>query len=98
MFFLSNVPAFASGFPAECSLCAALEALLAWTEGLEACRIRVVGEEGRIILTGEVSSKNAMETAIVVAEVFTCRTVVADLAVRPRIYAVPSRVPPVQAE
>lgn len=98
MYFLSTVPAFSSSsVPAECSLCAALEALLAWTEGLDSCRIRVTAEGGKIVLTGDVSSKSALETAVLVAEVFTCRPVIADLAVRPRLFAVPSGLPSVQA-
>ncbi|MBB4006005.1 BON domain-containing protein [Allorhizobium taibaishanense] len=98
MYFLSTVPAFSSSsIPAECSLCAALEALLAWTEGLDACRIRVTTEGGKIVLSGDISSKSALETAIVVAEVFTCRSVIADLAVRPKVFAVPSSSPSIQA-
>ncbi len=40
-------------------------------------------EDGRVILSGEVSSLDAFETAIAVAEVFSGRTVVPDLAIRP---------------
>ena len=69
--------------PAECSLRAALQSLLAYGQGLEACTIDVSVEDGRVILSGEVSSLDAFETAIAVAEVFSGRTVVPDLAIRP---------------
>ena len=72
--------------PQGYSLCAALQSILAYSQGLEQSRISCVYEEGRIILTGEVDSLDAMETAIAVAEVFSGRTVLADLAVRPRIH------------
>ncbi len=72
--------------PTDCSLCAALQAMLAYARGLEQCSISVSASGGRIILSGEVDSTDAMETAIAAAEVFSGRGVTIDLSVRPRFY------------
>ncbi len=70
--------------PTDRSLCAALQSLLAYAKGLERCSITVSCPTGRIMLSGEVDSLDAMETAIAVAEVFTGRPVSIDLSVTPR--------------
>lgn len=72
--------------PQEQSVCAALQAILAYAQGLEKSSISCACENGRIVLSGEVDSLDALETAIVVAEVFSGLTVVADLAVQPRMH------------
>lgn len=72
--------------PQEQSVCAALQSILAYAQGLEKSSISCACEGGRVILTGEVDSLDALETAIVVAEVFSGFSVVADLAVQPRIH------------
>lgn len=74
------------GNPQDYSVCAALQSILAYAQGLEKSSISCAFEDGRIVLTGEVDSLDALETAIAVAEVFTGRTVVADLSVQPRIH------------
>ena len=72
--------------PQEQSICAALQAILAYAQGLEKSSISCAFENGRIVLTGEVESLDALETAIVIAEVFSGLPVVANLAVQPRLH------------
>lgn len=69
--------------PAERSLCAALQAMIAYGRGLEKSQITVSMADGRILLSGEVDTLDAYDTAVVIAEVFTGRPVMADLAVKP---------------
>lgn len=74
------------GHPQDHSVCAALQSILAYAQGLEKSSITCALEDGRIVLTGEVDSTDTLETAIAIAEVFTGRSVLADLAVQPRIH------------
>lgn len=82
---LAQVRSQISGNPQDCSLCAALRSILAYAQGLERSTIECSSEGGRIFLSGEVDSLDALETAIAVAEVFSGRTVVADLSIQPRV-------------
>lgn len=70
--------------PQEVSLCAALQALIAYADGQERSHISVTSADGRIILTGEVETLSAFERAVIIAECFASRPIVADLAIRQR--------------
>ncbi|HBT69376.1 MAG TPA: phospholipid-binding protein [Agrobacterium sp.] len=75
----------ATGFnPQEVSLCAALQALIAYADGQENSCISVTSSDGRIILTGEVETLSAFERAVIIAECFASRPIIADLAIRQR--------------
>ncbi len=70
--------------PQEISLCAALQAVIAYAEGQESSSISVTSVEGRIVLSGEVETLSAFERAVIIAECFAARPIIADLAIRQR--------------
>jgi Flp pilus assembly secretin CpaC len=74
----------ASCNPREVSLCAALQAVIAYADGQEKSSISVTSVEGRIVLSGEVETLSAFERAVIIAECFASRPIVADLAIRQR--------------
>ena len=63
--------------------CAAIKCLLAYTHGLEHCRIDVEIVDGVIVLTGMASSYGAARDACVIAADFSSTRVVCDLLVDP---------------
>ncbi|EGL65847.1 hypothetical protein AGRO_1318 [Agrobacterium sp. ATCC 31749] len=74
----------AASLPQEVSLCAALQAVLAYADGQEHSSISVTSVEGRIVLSGEVETLSAFERAVIIAECFASRPIIADLAIRQR--------------
>jgi hypothetical protein len=70
--------------PQEISLCAALQAVIAYADGQEKSSISVTSVEGRIVLSGEVETLSAFEHAVIIAECFASRPIIADLAIRQR--------------
>jgi len=70
--------------PQEISLCAALQAVIAYADGQENSSISVTSVEGRIVLSGEVETLSAFEHAVIIAECFASRPIIADLAIRQR--------------
>ncbi|KAA3499084.1 BON domain-containing protein [Rhizobium rhizogenes] len=70
--------------PQEISLCAALQALIAYADGQENSSISVSSSDGCIVLTGEVETLSAFERAVIIAECFASRPIIADLAIRQR--------------
>lgn len=77
--------------PQECSLCAALQAIIAYADGQEGSRISVSMENGRVVLTGEVETVASLECAVFIAECFASRPIIADLAIRPQIHSIAPR-------
>ncbi len=77
--------------PQECSLCAALQAIIAYADGQEGSRISVSMENGRVMLTGEVETVASLECAVFIAECFASRPIIADLAIRPQIHSIAPR-------
>lgn len=76
--------------PQDCSLCAALQAIIAYSDGQENSRITVSMDGGRVILEGEVETLASFECAVFIAECFTSRPVIADLSIRPRAQVLPA--------
>ncbi len=74
--------------PQDISLCAALQALIAYADGQEKSCISVTSDGMHIVLTGEVETLSAFERAVIIAECFASRPIIADLAIRqpPRTY------------
>ncbi|KIV66570.1 BON domain-containing protein [Rhizobium pusense] len=72
----------ASCLPQEVSLCAALQAVIAYADGQEKSSISVTSVEGRIVISGEVETLSAFERAVIIAECFASRPIIADLAIR----------------
>ncbi|ADY65864.1 phospholipid-binding protein [Rhizobium sp. Root491] len=70
--------------PQEISLCAALQAVIAYADGQEKSSISITSVEGRIVLSGEVETLSAFEHAVIIAECFASRPIIADLAIRQR--------------
>ncbi|HCV71035.1 MAG TPA: phospholipid-binding protein [Agrobacterium sp.] len=70
--------------PQDISLCAALQAVIAYADGQEKSSISVTSVEGRIVLSGEVETLSAFEHAVIIAECFASRPIIADLAIRQR--------------
>lgn len=70
--------------PQDISLCAALQAVIAYADGQENSSIVVTSVEGRIVLSGEVETLSAFERAVIIAECFASRPIIADLAIRQR--------------
>lgn len=79
--------------PQDCSLCAALQAIIAYADGQEGSRITVSMENGRLMLTGEVETLASLECAVFIAECFASRPIIADLSIKPTIqYLAPPRL------
>lgn len=74
--------------PQESSLCAALQAIIAYADGQEGSRITVSMENGRVMLTGEVETLASFEYAVFIAECFASRPIIADLSIRPATYSI----------
>ncbi|MCS4245649.1 osmotically-inducible protein OsmY [Rhizobium sp. BIGb0125] len=72
-------------YPQDVSLCAALQAIIAYADGQENSSISVTSAEGRIVLSGEVETLAALERAVIIAECFASRPIIADLAIRQRV-------------
>jgi len=77
--------------PQDCSLCAALQAIIAYADGQEGSRITVSMEDGRVVLTGEVETLASLECAVFIAECFASRPIIADLSIRPTIQSIAPR-------
>ena len=73
--------------PQDSSLCAALQAVIAYADGQEGSRITVGIDNGRIVLTGEVETLASFECAVFIAECFASRPIIADLSIRPVSHA-----------
>jgi len=76
-----------SANPQESSLCAALQAIIAYADGQEGSGITVSMENGRVVLTGEVETLASFECAVFIAECFASRPIIADLSIRPATYS-----------
>lgn len=66
-----------------CGTGAALNALLAYTHGLEDCQIEVEIAGGNILLNGVASSETAVGEAVAIATEFARAKVICNLQVRP---------------
>ncbi|MDR6102336.1 hypothetical protein QE369_002533 [Agrobacterium larrymoorei] len=77
--------------PQDCSLCAALQAIIAYADGQEGSRITVSIENGRVMLTGEVETLASLECAVFIAECFASRPIIADLSIKPTIQSIAPR-------